>query len=75
MNLLKKTYRKKWFLGEILDMLGKPHYHYSSYHPGTEKHPAYLNWDSPVIKNVLLAGQLPPQQKLSIFDEIHKYKN
>ena len=42
---------------------------------GTEKHPAYLNWDSPVIRKDLLAGQLPTKQKLLIFDEIHKYKN
>ena len=42
---------------------------------GTEKHPAYLNWDSPVIRKDLLAGQLPTKQKLLIFDEIHKYKD
>ena len=42
---------------------------------GNEKHPAYLNWDSPVIKKELLAGQLPTEQKLIILDEIHKYKD
>jgi len=42
---------------------------------GNEKHPAYLNWDSPLIRKDLLAGQLPPDQKLIILDEIHKYKD
>ena len=42
---------------------------------GNEKHPAYLNWDSPLIRKDLLAGQLPPEQKLIILDEIHKYKD
>jgi predicted AAA+ superfamily ATPase len=42
---------------------------------GNEKHPAYLNWDSPLIRKDLLAGQLPPDQQLIILDEIHKYKD
>ena len=40
-----------------------------------EKHPAYLNWDSPLIRRNLLAGQLPSDQKLIILGEIHKYKD
>ena len=42
---------------------------------GDEKHPAYLNWDSSLVKKDLLDGKLPADQKLLIFDEIHKYKN
>jgi predicted AAA+ superfamily ATPase len=42
---------------------------------GNEKHPAYLNWDSPLIRKDLLAGHLPPDQELIILDEIHKYKD
>ncbi|MBI2083337.1 MAG: ATP-binding protein [Deltaproteobacteria bacterium] len=39
-----------------------------------ESHPAYLNWDSPPVKQVLLKGELPSGQKLIVLDEIHKYK-
>ena len=42
---------------------------------GTEKHPAYLNWDNVSVKNLLLAGALPSDEKLLILDEIHKYKD
>ncbi|MFQ6678267.1 MAG: ATP-binding protein [Fidelibacterota bacterium] len=41
---------------------------------GSEKHPAYLNWDHLKIRNTLLKGELPPNQPIIIFDEIHKYK-
>ena len=37
------------------------------------KHPAYLNYDYPEDRNLILSGQLPGRQKLVIFDEIHKY--
>ncbi len=40
---------------------------------GDETHPAYLNWDSPVVRQPLLRGELPPRQPLIILDEIHKY--
>ena len=40
---------------------------------GTEKHPAYLNWDYTPNRKQLLRGELPPNQPLIIFDEIHKY--
>ncbi len=42
---------------------------------GTETHPAYLNWDNISVKNLLLAGALPSDEKLLILDEIHKYKH
>ena len=40
----------------------------------TEVHPAYLNWDHPGIPPLLRRAELPIDQALLIFDEIHKYK-
>ncbi len=40
-----------------------------------ESHPAYLNWDLHEVQRLLLAGNLPAEQPLLIFDEIHKYKH
>ncbi len=36
-------------------------------------HPAYLNWDEPGVSKKLIQGILPLDQKIVIFDEIHKY--
>lgn len=41
---------------------------------GNERHPAYLNWDNPQIRKTVIQGELPGNEKLIIFDEIHKYK-
>ena len=42
--------------------------------PGaTEKHPAYFNWDDPRSAARLRRVELPADQPLLIFDEIHKY--
>jgi uncharacterized protein len=41
---------------------------------GSDAHSAYLNWDDIVARKSLLQGALPPNQKLIILDEIHKYK-
>ena len=41
---------------------------------GNEEHPAYLNWDSPASRKLLLQGALPSGEQLVILDEIHKYK-
>jgi predicted AAA+ superfamily ATPase len=38
-----------------------------------ERHPAYLNWDHPAIRPRLRNAELPPDQALLLFDEIHKY--
>lgn len=38
-----------------------------------EGHPAYLNWDNPLVPPRLKKGELPPNQKYIILDEIHKY--
>ena len=37
------------------------------------EHPAYLNYDYPEDRSLILKGQLPGGQKLVVFDEIHKY--
>lgn len=39
----------------------------------TEKHPAYLNWDNPLIRASLLKAELPAAQKIIVLDEIHKF--
>ena len=40
---------------------------------GTERHPAYLNWDHPAARQRLRNAELPPGESLLLFDEIHKY--
>ena len=37
------------------------------------ENPAYLNYDYPEDRRLILNGQFPSRQKLIIFDEIHKY--
>jgi predicted AAA+ superfamily ATPase len=39
----------------------------------TERHPAYLNWDHPGIRSSVRNAELPPEEPLLVFDEIHKY--
>ncbi|MFA6294746.1 MAG: AAA family ATPase [Victivallales bacterium] len=41
---------------------------------GNETNPAYLNWDNPASRKMLLQGALPSGERLVIIDEIHKYK-
>lgn len=38
-----------------------------------ETSPAYLNWDVLADREAILSERLPPNQKLVIFDEVHKY--
>lgn len=40
-----------------------------------DDHPAYLNWDDAGDRERILKRQWPPDQRLIIFDELHKYKN
>ena len=40
---------------------------------GDESSPAYLNWDHLTDREAILAAQLPPRERLVIFDEIHKF--
>lgn len=38
------------------------------------KHPAYLNWDHGPTSEKIRKTQLPPNQKILVFDELHKFK-
>lgn len=38
-----------------------------------ERHPAYLNWDNVSDRRAILNAELPPREKVIIFDEIHKF--
>ncbi len=39
----------------------------------SKTHPAYLNWDILLAKKIIKNQQLPPDEKLVVFDEIHKF--
>lgn len=41
---------------------------------GSERHPAYMSWDDVAARKNLLRGALPPEQRLIILDEIHKFR-
>ncbi|MEA3287280.1 MAG: ATP-binding protein [Candidatus Marinimicrobia bacterium] len=53
--------------------VGKTTFALSFLSEGSEKHPAYINWDYAQSRKKLLDGELPPNQSMIIFDEIHKY--
>lgn len=72
-HLLKTTCRIKWFLSGGARQVGKTALALSLLADGDETHPAYLNWDSPRVRQPLLHGELPSGQSLIILDEIHKY--
>jgi predicted AAA+ superfamily ATPase len=38
-----------------------------------ERHPGYLNWDHPAVPPRLRRAELPPNEPLLLFDEVHKY--
>jgi hypothetical protein len=38
------------------------------------KHPAYLNWDHGPSSEKIRKTELPPKQKLLVFDELHKFR-
>lgn len=40
---------------------------------GDENHPAYFDWDYANDRKKFLSMEFPPDQKLLVFDEIHKY--
>lgn len=39
-----------------------------------ESHPGYLNWDDREDRDKILKGKFPPDQKLIVLDEIHKFR-
>lgn len=43
--------------------------------PSSPQNEAYLNWDRNTDKSKIIKDQIPLNQKIIIFDEIHKYKN
>ncbi len=45
-----------------------------SYLGGDESYPSYFNWDYDEDRNKLLHFEFPPDEKLIVLDEIHKYK-
>lgn len=47
-----------------LDLLGRR---------ATERHPAYLNWDDPRARARIRSAELPADEPLLVFDELHKY--
>ncbi len=53
--------------------VGKTTFALSFLSESTEKHPAYLNWDNPKIRSLLLKGELPAGESCIILDEIHKF--
>src|SRR5437868_3532371 len=38
-----------------------------------ESHAGYLNWDDPRMRARIREAQLPGQERLIVFDELHKY--
>lgn len=43
--------------------------------PSTPKNSQYLNWDRVADRKLILNDQIPLQKKITVLDEIHKYKN
>lgn len=39
----------------------------------SERHPAYFNWDDPRSAARLRRVELPPRERILVFDEVHKY--
>lgn len=53
--------------------VGKTTFALSFLTPHKENHPAYLNWDNLNIRPSIIKGEIPSNQNLIIFDEIHKF--
>lgn len=66
--------KKMVFLGGPRQV-GKTTLSLSLLNGGGKKHPAYFNWDFPVKRKAILAGELPSDQPLFVLDEIHKYRH
>jgi predicted AAA+ superfamily ATPase len=54
--------------------VGKTTFSFKFLKEGSEKHPAYLNWDVPQVQNRLRRGDLPVESGVLVLDEIHKYQ-
>ncbi|MFZ1984405.1 MAG: ATP-binding protein [Desulfatitalea sp.] len=53
--------------------VGKTTFAVSFLPPSAEPHPAYLNWDDIAMRKKLLKGELPPNERCIVLDEIHKF--
>lgn len=53
--------------------VGKTTFALSFLDDGSERSPAYMNWDYPDDRANILAAQLPSNEPLVILDEVHKY--
>jgi len=53
--------------------VGKTTFALSFLPDSNEHHPAYLNWDDIFNRSAILKGELPPNQKHIVLDEIHKF--
>ena len=74
-SIVKKSLgRKIIFLGGPRQV-GKTTFSFQLLGKGAgEEHPAYLSWDFPKNRKMLMEGVLPAGQKLIVLDEIHKYR-
>lgn len=70
--VLKDLREKMVFLGGPRQV-GKTTFSFQFLDNGSEKHPAYLNWDVPQVQKRLRRGDLPAEKGVLILDEIHKY--
>ena len=53
--------------------VGKTTFALSFLPDSNESSPAYLNWDDIFNRSAILKGELPPNQKCIVLDEIHKF--
>ncbi len=70
---IKKDLKKKMVFLSGPRQVGKTTFSLSFLKKGSESHPTYLNWDSKKDRKRILAEQLPPNEKILLFDELHKY--
>lgn len=71
-NILADLKEKMVFLGGPRQV-GKTTFSQSQLIKYKDSHPAYLNWDNVEDKKIMLDGGWPSNERLIIFDEIHKY--
>ena len=53
--------------------VGKTTFSFQFLTNGSERHPAYLNWDVQAVQKLLRGGELPIATGTLVLDEIHKY--
>ncbi|MGI9549077.1 MAG: ATP-binding protein [Bdellovibrionales bacterium] len=74
-SCIQKDLNKKMVFVYGPRQVGKTTLSLSFLKKGSEKHPAYFNWDYLKDRQRFLKLELPAHQKILIFDEIHKYKH